>query len=144
MSTLVDANILLYAKFSGFPQHVAARTWLDARLNDPEPIGIPWLSLAAFVRISTNRRVLAEPLSVTDAVAQLRQWTDRRNVWNPEPGSRFAALYAQLLEDSQASGNLVTDAYLAALALEHGLTVASSDTDFARFPKVKWLNPLSG
>lgn len=144
MSTLVDANILLYAKFSGFPQHVAARTWLDTRLNAPEPVGIPWLSLTAFIRIGTNRRVLGEPLSVTDAVAQLRQWTDRRNVWSPEPGSRFTDLYTQLLEESQASGNLVTDAYLAALALEHGLTVVSSDTDFARFPRVKWHNPLSG
>lgn len=143
MSALVDANILLYAKFSGFPQHAAARAWLDARLNAPEPVGIAWLSLVAFVRISTNRRVLGEPLSVAEAVSQLRQWIGRRTVWHPEPGPRFAALYPQLLEDSQASGNLVTDAYLAALALEHGLTVVSSDADFARFPKVPWYNPLS-
>lgn len=143
MSTLIDANILLYAKFSGFPQHAAAHAWLDARLNSPEPVGIPWLSLAAFVRISTNRRVMGDPLSAADAVSQLRQWIARRNVWHPEPGSRFSALYPQLLEDSRASGNLVTDAYLATLALEHGLTVVSSDADFARFPKVKWYNPLS-
>ena len=143
MSTLVDANILLYAKFSGFPQHAAARGWLDARLNAPEPVGMPWLSLAAFVRIGTNRRVLGEPLSVTEAVRQLQQWGARRNVWHPEPGPRFATIYPQLLEDSQASGNLVTDAYLAALALEHGLTVVSSDADFARFPQVQWYNPLA-
>lgn len=80
MSTLIDANILLYAKFSGFPQHAAAHAWLDARLNSPEPVGIPWLSLAAFVRISTNRRVMGDPLSAADAVSQLRQWIARRNV----------------------------------------------------------------
>jgi hypothetical protein len=143
VSTLVDANILLYAKFSGFPQHTAARDWLDARLNASEPVGIPWLSLAAFVRISTNRRVLDEPLSVAGAAAQVRQWTGRRNVWMPAPGPRFASVFPQLLEDSQASGNLVTDAWLAALALEHGLTVVSSDADFARFAQVQWYNPLA-
>lgn len=142
MSVLVDANILLYAKFSDFPQHAAARGWLDAALNDPAPVAIPWVSLSAFVRIATNRRVLHEPLSIEEAVAQVRQWSALRNVWHPVPGIDFAELFARLLTESRATGNLVSDAYLAALALEHGLTVVSTDADFARFSTVRWHNPV--
>lgn len=142
MSILVDANILLYARFSDLPQHQAARAWLDERFNDPEPIGIPWNSLTAFARIASNRRVFADPLDSNEVVAQIRQWAQRRNVWHPEPGERFAELFTGLLVSTQASGNLVPDCFLAALALEHGLTVVSSDADFARFPKLNWFNPL--
>lgn len=144
MSPLLDANILLYAKFSDFPQHGAARQWLDERLRQPDPVAIPWVSLCAFVRIATNRRVFAQPLDSERAVAQVSQWLSCSNVWTPEPGERFAALFTGLVVASQASGNLVADAYLAALALEHGLTVVSSDADFARFRGLNWLDPIAG
>lgn len=144
MNVLVDANILLYARFSDLPQHQPAREWLDERLNKPEPTGIPWNSLAAFARIASNRRVFSDPLDSDEITAQILQWAGRRNVWHPEPGERFAALFTGLIAEARASGNLVPDCFLAALAQEHGLTVVSSDSDFARFPNLRWSNPLTG
>ena len=142
MSLLLDANILLYAKFSDLPQHDAARSWLDEHLNAPDPLGIPWVSLSAFVRIATNRRLFAQPLSTSEAGAQMLEWAQRGNVWHPEPGQRFGSIFQGLLDEVQATGNLVPDAYLGALSIEHGLTVVSSDADFARFADLRWLNPL--
>lgn len=143
MSVLVDANILIYAKFSDFPQHAACRSWLDAILNQPEPVGMPWQSLMAFMRISTNRRIFDQPLSPKQSLAQLGEWLSRGNVWQPEPGDRFTEMFRKLATEAQATGNLVSDAYLAALACEHGLTVVSTDADFARFKGVKWYDPAS-
>lgn len=143
MSVLVDANVLLYAKFSDFSQHPACRDWLDTALNQPDPVGLPWLSLMAFLRIGTNRRVFARPLKPEQAVAQIKAWIARANVWHPEPGERFASVFTDLVRRHHATGNLVTDAYLAALAREHGLTVISTDSDFARFDAVPWVNPLA-
>ena len=142
MSVLVDANVLLYAKFSDFPQHEQAHSWLDGALSKPGPVGIPWVSMAAFIRIGTNRRILEEPMAPDEACEQVRQWSERGNVWMPVPGDRFGPLFLELLGTSQATGNLVSDAYLGALALEHGLSVVSTDTDFGRFLNVKWFNPL--
>lgn len=142
MTVLVDANILIYAKFSDFPQHEAARVWLDAALNAPDPLAMPWISLMAFLRITTNRRLFRAPLKVDEALTQVTEWAARSNVWHPEPSERFGLIFSTLVRQSQASGNLVTDAYLAALAREHGLTVISSDSDFAHFEDVKWQNPL--
>ena len=142
MSLLLDANILLYAKFSDFQQHEPARCWLDERLSAPDPLGIPWVSLSAFVRIATNRRLFAQPLGTSEAGAQMMEWSQRRNVWHPEPGQRFGSIFQGLLDEAQATGNLVPDAYLGALSIEHGLSVVSSDADFARFADVHWLNPL--
>lgn len=143
MSPLVDANILLYAKFADYPQHAAAREWMEAVLSAPDPVALPWLSLTAFVRIATNRRLFENPLPPTDAIAEVQGWLARPNVWTPEPGPRFSVVFAELIDATQASGNLVTDAWLAALALEHGLAVISSDADFGRFPRLNWSNPLT-
>lgn len=143
MSPLVDANILLYAKFADYPQHATARQWLEAALSAPDPVALPWLSLTAFVRLATNRRLFENPLPPTDAMAEVQGWLARPNVWTPEPGPRFSGVFAGLIDATQASGNLVTDAWLAALALEHGLTVVSSDADFGRFPRLSWSNPLT-
>lgn len=142
MTTIVDANILLYAKFTDYAQHAAALEWLDGALNASQPVGLPWQSLSAFVRIATNSRVFASPLAIGAAVAQIRLWCERAVVWHPEPGEAFAGLFADLLIKHHCTANLVTDAHLAALALEHGLSIVSSDTDFARFPAVTWVNPL--
>jgi len=143
LSILIDANVLLYAKFTDFPQHDVARQWLDDRLCQPDPVGIPWVSLTAFARIATNRRIFDRPLTAEATAAQVKQWAGRRNVWFPSPGDRFTQLFTDLLIATQAIGNLVPDSYLAALALEHGLTIVSTDSDFARFHQVKWENPLA-
>ena len=142
MTVLVDANILLYAKFADFPQHERALSWLDHTLNSPQPVGIPWVSLSAFLRIATNHRVFADPLPIELAVDQVNEWCEPRVVWHPEPEEQFASVFAELLTTYNCTANLVADAYLAALALEHGLTVVSTDADFARFAAVPSLNPL--
>ena len=143
MTVLVDANILVYAKFADFPQHERAASWLDNTLNAPQPVGLPWVSLSAFLRIATNHRVFADPLSIELAVDQVNEWCERKVVWHPEPKDQFAGLFTELLTTHNCSANLVADAYLAALAMEHGLTVVSSDADFARFVTLPTLNPLA-
>jgi toxin-antitoxin system PIN domain toxin len=139
---LVDANLLIYAHVSSLPQHDAARTWLDARLNERARVGIPWPSLLAFLRIVTNRRVFERPESMAGAWHQVDAWLTCPNVWIPAPGEEHRAILARMLEQS-GGANLVPDAHLAALAIEHGLTLCSSDGDFARFPGLKRQNPLA-
>ena len=142
MTVLVDANILLYAKFEDFPQHAKAAEWLDGVLNEPRPVGLPWVSLIAFLRIATNHRVFADPLSIETAVAQVNDWCECAPVWRPQPGNRFSTLFSELLISCNCSANLASDAYLAALATEHGLTVVSSNAEFARFASVSSINPI--
>ncbi len=140
---LVDANLLVYARATGLPQHVAAHTWLDKQLNGEDRVALPWSSLLAFLRIVTNVRMYEKPDSIHDAWQQVEQWLECPNVWVPEPGDRHRAILARLLAQTGASGNLVPDAHLAAIAIEHGLTLCSSDGDFARFEGLRWNNPLA-
>ncbi|MBM3646365.1 MAG: type II toxin-antitoxin system VapC family toxin [Alphaproteobacteria bacterium] len=140
---LVDANILIYAFDADSPQHVAAYDWLDARFNGTARIALPWSSLLAFLRIVTNPRVMRRPASMVEARAQVRSWLDCPAVWIPTPGERHAEILDSLLAAVNVHGNLVMDAHLAALALEHGLELHSTDSDFARFPGLRWLNPLA-
>lgn len=141
---LVDANLLVYAHVAGFPQHVAAREWLDGRLNGPAPVGLPWESLTAFLRLVTNPRVFEEPQPVPAAWAQVQAWLSCPTVWVPLPTEGHRATLAELLSAPGVQGNLVPDAHLAALALQHGLILCSTDGDFARFPGLRWENPLAG
>jgi uncharacterized protein len=138
---LVDSNLLLYAKFEDVPQHRRARLWLEEQLNGARRIGIPWATSLAFLRLSTNARVFAQPLAIAAAWNQLMEWLDHPRVWIPEPTDEHASVLGSLL-DANVTGNLIADAHLAALAIEHGLTVCSADTDFARFAGVSWLNPM--
>ena len=140
---LVDANLLVYASASSSPRHVAARDWLDARLNGTTRVGLPWPSLLAFLRLVTNPRVFERPASIDQAWRQVETWLGCDLVWIPEPGSRHRAILGGLLRASGATANLVPDAHLAALAIEHGLVLCSCDGDFARFRDVKWQNPLA-
>ncbi len=140
---LVDANLLIYAKFSDFPQHARAFSWLQETLDSPGRLGLPWASALAFLRLSTNPRVFEQPLSMQNAWGQLAEWLDHPRVWIPEPTGEHARLLGKLLIESQATANLVPDAHLAALAIEHGLTLCSADSDFARFPGLKWSNPVA-
>lgn len=139
---LVDANLLLYAKFSDLPQHGAAARWLEQTVRNGERIGLPWPSLLAFVRVGTNPRVFARPLTLAAAWQQVEEWLGLPKAWVPVSTDQHAAILGQLLAQGNASGNLVADAHLAALSLEHGLELCSTDSDFARFPGVRWRNPL--
>ena len=140
---LVDANILIYAKVQDFEQHARARAWLDSKLNGPLGVGLPWPSVLAFVRIVTNPRVFARPMSIGQAWAQAQSWRSSPVAFTPEPTERHEEVLAGLVDASVGRANLIPDAHLAALAIEYGLTVCSTDGDFARFPGVSWENPLS-
>lgn len=141
---LVDANLLVYARVSDFPQHEAARGWLDARLNGPTGVGLPWPSLLAFVRLVANPRVFRSPMPLAEAWGQVEEWLDCAAVWTPGPTERHREVLAPLMERIAGRANLVPDAHLAALALEYGLVLCSTDGDFARFPGLRWENPLEG
>ncbi|MGE3412583.1 MAG: type II toxin-antitoxin system VapC family toxin [Dehalococcoidia bacterium] len=140
---LVDANVLVYAYVRDFEQHERAREWLDARLSGTGRVGLPWPSLLAFLRLVTNPRLFPRPASTRAAWRQVEEWLDCEPAWIPVPTERHCAILGELLEASGASANLMPDADLAALAIEHGLTLASTDGDFARFPGLRLEHPLS-
>lgn len=140
----VDANLLIYAASTSFPQHLAAAKWLDGQLAGIARVGLPWASILAFLRVMTNPRVLERPLSMSDAWAAARAWLAADPVWIPQPTERHAEVLGRLLAAPGVRGNLVHDADLAAIALEHGLILCSTDGDFARFADLRWTNPLAG
>jgi toxin-antitoxin system PIN domain toxin len=139
---LVDANLLVYAHVASLSQHERARAWLDGRLAGAAPVGLPWESLLAFVRLVSNPRVFERPLTVAEGWAQVESWLSCPSAWIPEPTERHADLLGGLLKAPGLRANHVPDAHLAALALEHGLAVCSTDGDFARFAGVRWENPI--
>lgn len=138
---IVDANVLLYAVDDQSHFHTSARSWLDEAMNGMERVGLPWVSLMAFQRIITHPRVSANPLSPTEAWSFVTDWLDADQAWVPTPGVRHRDILGQLLADGDLRGNLVTDAQLAALAIEYGTGVCSFDSDFARFAGLHWINP---
>jgi toxin-antitoxin system PIN domain toxin len=140
---LVDANLLLFARDADSPFHERARDWLTAQLNGPVRVGLPWQCLVAFVRISTHPRAYDQPLAPDEAWRQVADWLAAGPVWTPLPTHRHAEVLGGLIRRYQVRANLVSDAHLAALALEHGLRICSADTDFARFGEVTWVNPLA-
>jgi toxin-antitoxin system PIN domain toxin len=140
---LVDANILLYAEDSLQSRHQQARAWWDDQLSGTGVVCLCWTVLSAFIRIGTNPRVFEHPLSLEQALARVQSWLDQPCTRVVRPTERHWTVFKQVLTDGQAVANLVTDAHLAALAIEHGCVLASTDSDFARFPKLKWRNPLS-
>ena len=141
---IVDANLLLYAVDGASPFHGRARRWLEDRVNGTSRIGLPWQSIAAFVRIVTHPRALDRPLTAGDAWLHVQAWLDQPTVWIPLETQGHAQILGDLLRRHDARGNLVTDAMLAALAIEHGVAIASADSDFGRFPEISWVNPLAG
>ncbi|HEY2078865.1 MAG TPA: type II toxin-antitoxin system VapC family toxin [Streptosporangiaceae bacterium] len=140
---IVDANVLLYAVDTSSPFHKPAKDWLEDSLNEPTRIGLPWASLLAFQRISTHPRASASPLNPSQAWSFVADWLDTDGVWVPVPGERHAEIISDLIVAGDLRGNLVTDAHLAALAIEHGVGICSTDSDFARFPQITWMNPLA-
>jgi toxin-antitoxin system PIN domain toxin len=140
---LVDANILLYAEDSLQSRHQQARAWWDGQLSGTGVVCLCWTVLSAFIRIGTNPKVFEHPLSLEQALARVQSWLDQPCTRVVRPTERHWTVFKQVLTDGQAAANLVTDAHLAALAIEHGCELASTDSDFARFPKLKWRNPLA-
>lgn len=139
---LVDANILVYAHVRSFDQHERARDWLDKVLNGDSLVGLPWASLLGFLRLVTNPRVFDHPEPIADVWRQVLAWLGCEVAWIPEPTERHTELLGELLALPGVHANLVPDAHLATLAIEHGLVLCSTDGDFARFPRLRWLNPL--
>ena len=140
---LVDANVLLYAEDRLSPDHDHTRKWWDSKLSGSVTVCLCWTVINAFIRIGTNRRVFARPLSIRDAVTRVQSWIDQPCTRIIHPTERHWKLFGEMLEQGKAVGPLVTDAHLAALAIEHGCTLYSTDSDFARFPGLKWRNPLN-
>jgi toxin-antitoxin system PIN domain toxin len=139
---LVDANLLVYAHIESLPQHSRARDWLDERLNGAAPVGLPWPCLLGFLRLTTNPRIFERPLLMTKAWQQVNSWLDCDPVWIPAPTEKHRQILEPLLAEVGGRSNLVPDAHLAALAIEHGLILCSTDGDFARFHSLRWENPL--
>ena len=140
---LVDANILLYAEDALHTHHEQARTWWDDQLSGTGTVCLCWTVMSAFIRIGTNPRIFENPLSLDQALDRVQSWLDQPCTRVVRPTERHWTVFRQMLTDGQAVANLVTDAHLAALAMEHGCELASTDSDFARFLKLKWHNPLA-
>lgn len=140
---LVDVNLLVYARDSSSRWHDPARNWLDGQLSGETPVALPWASLLGFLRLVTNGRIFPNPLSTALAWQQVTSWLSADPVWIPAPTERHADVLGSLLAEPGVHSNLVPDAHLAALAIEHGLTLCSVDGDFARFRRLRWTNPLA-
>ena len=139
-----DINLLVYAYNQGAREHAAARVWWERLLSSSEAVGLPWAVSCGFIRLMTHAAVLVTPLDPRRAVAHVRSWLDRPNVEVLDPGPRHLEVLGRLLAGLGVAGNLTTDAHIAALAIEHQCEVHSDDADFARFPGLRWRNPLGG
>lgn len=140
---LIDANLLLYAYNADAPEHPPAARWLQELLSGSEIVGLSWPTIWAFLRVTTSSRLWPHPKSVAEAFGSIREWLDRPGVVVVSPGPRHTEILEKLIRDHRAVGPLVSDAVLAALALENGATLASTDQDFSRFKGLKWVNPLA-
>jgi uncharacterized protein len=140
---LVDANLLLYAEDSLSEHHEAARVWWDQQLSGTPPVCLCWRVLVAFIRIGTNLRLHQRPLTISESIERVQSWLDQPCVRMIRPGDEHWAIFQRMLRSGKAVGNLVSDAHLAALAIEHGCTLQSTDGDFARFKGLKWNNPIA-
>ena len=140
----VDANLLLYAYNASTPEHKRAKIWLEDVLSGAEPVALCWPVLLAFVRISTNTRAFPRPLSRLEATSAVSAWLERPQAIVMSAGENHWDLLQRLLSEGKISGPLVSDAHLAAMAIEHGGTLFTTDRDFSRFPNLRFENPLEG
>jgi uncharacterized protein len=139
---LPDLNLLVFAYNEKAPRHEAARAWWEGALSARESVALPWAVTLGFVRLMTSRAVLAEPMAPAGAIERVRSWLARPQVRVIEPGPRHLDLVAELAETAGKAGTLTTDLHLAALAIETGAELCSNDSDFQRFPGLRWVNPL--
>lgn len=138
-----DVNLLVHAYNSKSRVHAAARLWWEGALNGTRPVGLAWAAILGFIRITTHRQILANPLPAAVACANARAWLAQPYVGVLHPGDRHSEILFGLLEGLGAAGNLTTDAHLAALAIEHQAELHSTDADFGRFPGLRWINPVA-
>jgi toxin-antitoxin system PIN domain toxin len=140
---LVDANLVLWAHHPAFSEHEQARAWWAETLSTVPLVGIPWPTALAFLRISTLPRAVERPIELARAWQVVQGWLARPNVRVPVPTDRHEQLLGELLLGARATGNHTSDAHLAALAIEWGLELCSADRDFARYPGLRWRDPLA-
>jgi uncharacterized protein len=138
---LVDTNVLVYALTPSDVHHESSRAWLGAAFSGRETVLLPWVSLVGFLRIVTHPRLYANPLRAEVALALVEDWLSLPHVVAPEPDDRHVARMAGALAATGRGGNLVNDAHLAALAIQYGAEVVTFDSDFGRFPGVRWITP---
>jgi toxin-antitoxin system PIN domain toxin len=139
---VVDANLLIYAYDSASSQHPKARTWVEETFSGNLPVGLPWQSIAAFLRIMTSTKLPGHRFTTREAVQIVDSWLAQPNVLALAPGDKYWSLFGPAMVDGQAAGPLVTDAQLAALTFEYGGVLHTTDKDFARFPGLRWTDPL--
>ena len=139
-----DVNLLVHAHDTGFVRHSEARKWWEDQMNGDGSVGLGWVALLGFIRITTNSHIMLNPLSVSGACERAKAWLERPQSILIHPGDRHADILFQLLQDAGSAGNLTTDAHLAALAIEHQAELHSTDSDMGRFPGLRWVNPLGG
>jgi toxin-antitoxin system PIN domain toxin len=139
-----DANVLLYAYNASANEHVRARAWWEDALQSGETVGLTWQTITAFIRIGTNPRAFPQPYTAREAAQIVDAWLEQPSVILVSPGPRHWEILSGLLVTGQISGPLVMDAHLAALAIEHGAVLASTDRDFTRFPRLRRVDPLAG
>lgn len=140
---IVDVNLLLYAINRDSAGHAAAKAWLEHTFTGDEPVALPWAVLLGVLRLATSARVFSKPLRSDQALAVVDGWLAQPTVVTLSPGEEHWRILRDLLRESGTAGNLTTDAHLAALAIEHGAELCSTDADFARFPRLRWVNPLA-
>jgi toxin-antitoxin system PIN domain toxin len=140
---LVDLNLLIYAVNRDAPHHDAARRWWESCLSGREPIALAWVVILGFLRITTSERIMVKPLTSEEAIGSVDSWLNRPNVRVLSPTERHWDIFRRIISPLGSAGNLTTDAHLAALAIEHGATLCSTDVDFSRFQMLQWTNPLN-
>ena len=137
-----DINLLVYAHDSEFPRHGEVRDWWEELMNGSDSVGLAWVAMLGFIRITTNSKILDNPMEPAIACEHVRSWLGRPQSIVIHPGDRHAEVLFQLLGQAGSAGNLTTDAHLAALAIEHQAELHSADADMVRFPGLRWVNPL--
>lgn len=140
---VVDVNLLIYAVNEDSPDHKKAKSWLEAAISGTETVGLPWIVLLAFLRLTTRTGLFQKPLTVNAAFDLIDAWLQRPSVTVPEPTSRHLQTMRDLILPLGIGGNLTSDAHLAALSIEHGAELCSTDSDFGRFSRLRWRNPLA-
>ena len=139
-----DVNLLIHAYNSGSPVHAPARAWWERALSESTPVGLPWVVILGFIRITTHPRILTNPLTPDAACRRAEAWLEQPQALLIHPGAGHATILFHQLRSLGTAANLTTDAHLAALAIEHQAELNSTDADFARFPGLRWRNPLRG
>ncbi len=137
-----DVNLLVHAYNSGSQQHGQAKLWLEGLLNGRDPVGLSWVVIMGYLRVTTHHRMMTNPLSAQAACSHAQSWLSRPNVSPLSPGRRHSQIFFTLLTEIGIAGNLTTDAHIAALAIEYNAEVHTTDADFSRFSGLKWSNPL--